>query len=281
MPELPEVETVRLALDRTLTGQRIKTVDVRAKGLRKPFSEDLGARLTGRKVLRCSRRAKYALLELDGAEVLVIHLGMSGRVLLHEQHVIYAPEKHDHLVMTFDNGVRFVLNDARRFGMVFLVSRKQLDRHDAFKSLGPEPLAREFTGAVLAQALAGRKTAIKAALLDQRIVAGLGNIYVSEALFDAGISPLRPAGSLSVKETSALCASIKKVLKKAVAAGGSSLKDYKHPDGELGYFQHSFTVYDREGQACRGCNCNIKRTGGIKRLVQGGRSTFFCPRRQI
>ena len=280
MPELPEVETVRRALDEALRGHKIANVDVRAKGLRKPFPKDLRARLTGRKILHCTRRAKYALLELDNNDVLVIHLGMSGRVMLHERTIAYKPERHDHLVMTFDNGLRFALNDARRFGAVYLVAKNKLDGHEAFKSLGPEPLEKNFTGAVLASALAGRKTPIKMALLDQGIVAGLGNIYVSEALFDAGISPLRKAGSLSVKEAKALCASIKKVLKKAVAAGGSTLKDYKRPDGELGYFQHCFAVYDRVGSACPGCDCNVGKTGGIKRIVQGGRSTFFCPRRQ-
>ena len=280
MPELPEVETVRLALDRALAGRKIKTVDVRSKGLRKPFPKNLKARLGGCKILGCTRRAKYALMEMDNGDVLVIHLGMSGRIALHDKSTLYKPEKHDHLVMTFDNGLRLAFNDARRFGMVLLMAKNKLTEHAAFKSLGPEPLEKAFTGAVLARALAGRKTAIKAALLDQRIVAGLGNIYVSEALFDAGISPLRLAGALSQKEAAALCASIKKVLKNAVAAGGSTLKDYKRPDGELGYFQHSFTVYDRAGRACSGCNCSISKTGGIKRIVQGGRSTFYCSRRQ-
>lgn len=280
MPELPEVETVRLALDKALSGRKITHVDVRAKGLRKPFPKDLKTRLGGRKILRCIRRAKYALVELDNGDVLVLHLGMSGRITLHDKNASYRPEKHDHLVMAFDNGLRLAFNDARRFGMVLLMAKNKLAGHEAFKSLGPEPLEKDFTGAVLARALAGRKTPIKAALLDQRIVAGLGNIYVSEALFDAGISPLRLAGSLSQKEATALCISIKKVLKKAVAAGGSTLKDYKRPDGELGYFQHSFTVYDRAGLGCRGCDCNAAKTGGIKRIMQAGRSTFYCPRRQ-
>ena len=281
MPELPEVETVRRALDDALSGHKITNVDVRAKGLRVPFPKGLKTHLASRKILRCTRRAKYALLELDSNDVLVIHLGMSGRIMLHGRDVVYKPEKHDHLIVTFDNGLRVALNDARRFGAVYLVAKNELDGHEAFKSLGPEPLEKNFTGALLALALAGRKTPIKMALLDQRIVAGLGNIYVSEALFDAGISPLRKAGSLSVEEARALCASIKKVLKKAVAAGGSTLKDYKRPDGELGYFQHSFAVYDRAGSACPGCDCNVSKTGGIRRIVQGGRSTFFCPRRQI
>jgi len=280
MPELPEVETVRRALDQALTGHKITKVDVRAKGLRKPFPKNLKSSLSGRKIVKCTRRAKYALVEFDDENILVIHLGMSGRIMLHDKCLSYKPEKHDHLVLTFNNGLRMALNDARRFGMVFMVARDQMVNHDAFRELGPEPLERRFTGAVLARALAGRRSAIKAALLDQRIVAGLGNIYVSEALFGAGISPLREAGSLSSAEAALLCRSIKKVLKKAVAAGGSSLKDYKRPDGELGYFQHNFAVYGREGQACPGCDCNAGRTGGIKRIVQGGRSTFFCPQKQ-
>lgn len=280
MPELPEVETVCRGLKAAVAGRRIERADVRAKGLRAPFPEKLRDRLAGRRVIDCVRRAKYALLQLDDGHVLVIHLGMSGRVMLHDKSVSYKPEQHDHLVLTFDNGLRVALNDARRFGTVLLAARNELDRHKAFGGLGPEPLDRGFTGAALAAALRGKKTSIKAALLDQRVVAGLGNIYVSEALFDAGISPLRLAGSLSAAEAAVLCRSIKKILKKAIAAGGSTLKDYKRPDGELGYFQHSFSVYDREGRGCPGCNCNIAKTGGIKRIVQGGRSTFYCPRRQ-
>lgn len=280
MPELPEVETVCRGLRLAVAGRRIERADVRAAGLRAPFPEKLKSRLAGRRVTDCTRRAKYVLLELDDGNVLVIHLGMSGRAMLHDKDVSYKPEKHDHLVLTFDNGLRVALNDARRFGTVLLIAKDELDRHKAFSPLGPEPLERGFTGATLAAALHGKKTPIKAALLDQRVVAGLGNIYVSEALFDAGINPLRRAGSLSGAEAATLCRSIKKVLKSAVAAGGSTLRDYKRPDGELGYFQHSFSVYGKEGKGCRGCDCQSAKTGGIKRIVQGGRSTFYCSRRQ-
>jgi formamidopyrimidine-DNA glycosylase len=187
---------------------------------------------------------------------------------------------HDHLVLTADDGVVYVLNDPRRFGLVELVEADRLEEHRLFAGLGPEPLGNAFNGKTLAAAFADKKTPIKAALLDQRVVAGLGNIYVCEALFRAGISPLTLAGTVRGAKAELLVQSIRQVLDAAIAAGGSSLRDFVHHDGELGYFQHSFTVYDREGKACPGCTCDVTKTGGIERIAQSGRSTFYCPRKQ-
>jgi formamidopyrimidine-DNA glycosylase len=211
--------------------------------------------------------------------VLLAHLGMSGRMLLARREEARS-EPHDHVVFETDDGWVVRFNDARRFGIMDLAERATLSSHPLMAGLGPEPLEREFDGPRLARALKGRATSIKAALLDQRIVAGLGNIYVSEALHRAGISPRRRAGSLSPPRVERLVAAVKSVLAEAVAAGGSSLRDYVQTSGELGYFQHRWAVYDKEGKPCPGCDCDPGRTGGIRRIVQGGRSTFYCPRRQ-
>jgi len=277
MPELPEVETVRHGLELVIENAKIIKTDQRSKALRIPFPDDLASKLKNKTIISLGRRAKYLLLHLDDRNILVVHLGMSGRILIIKPAENYKAEKHDHLILELDNGFSVILNDARRFGMVFTVSENELDHHKAFAGLGPEPLGNHFSAEVLVQKLKGKKTAIKQALLDQKVVAGLGNIYVCEALYKAGIDPRRASGTLALEEIERLVPAIKDVLKAAILAGGSSLKDYRKADGELGYFQHSFSVYDREGQACPECNCNLTKTGGIQRIKQAGRSTFYCP----
>lgn len=271
MPELPEVETIRRSLERAMPGRRIKAARVHRADLRRPFPPELAARITGRLIERLDRRAKYLILVLeDGLDVL-IHLGMSGRILVGEAKG--EPGKHEHFSLDLDDGRRVSLHDPRRFGIVDLVNASDLDTHPLLRALGPEPLSAAFTGAVLAATLKGRNTSIKAALMDQRRVAGLGNIYVCEALFRAGISPKRAAGKVDAARATKLVAAIKAVLKDALKAGGSTLRDHRLPSGELGYFQHHFAVYDREGEPCPNPGCK----GHIKRIVQGGRSTFYCP----
>ncbi len=286
MPELPEVETVRRGLVPVMEGRVITRADVRRPDLRWPFPEGMADRLTGARVTRLRRRAKYILAELDRAETLIVHLGMSGRMLIagpsgttvpgtfHHHHP--APEKHDHVVFDIEDGTRVTFNDARRFGAMDLVATDALEAHKLIAVLGPEPFDNAFSAAYLAEKLEGRWTPIKSALLDQRIVAGLGNIYVCEALWRAGISPLRLARDLTRRQISDLAGHIRETLEDAIAAGGSSLRDYRQADGELGYFQHSFAVYGREGEACRTPGCD----GGIARDVQSGRSSFHCPRCQ-
>ncbi|MCB9987778.1 MAG: bifunctional DNA-formamidopyrimidine glycosylase/DNA-(apurinic or apyrimidinic site) lyase [Rhodospirillales bacterium] len=280
MPELPEVETVMRGMAPVVTGRQIAQVDQRRAGLRVPFPDRLPEILTGKTVNRLSRRAKYILAHLDGGRVLVLHLGMSGRVLLPAPGEDYTPEKHDHLILTFDNGARLVFRDPRRFGMVLLLEENTWSDHKAFAGLGPEPLGNDFSAPVLAAALAGRQTPIKTALLDQRHVAGLGNIYVCEALFQAGIDPERPAANIKPDEAEALVVAIRDVLGRAIAAGGSSLKDYRQADGHLGYFQHQFAVYGRAGEPCPGCTCDVSKTKGVRQIRQAGRSSFYCPEKQ-
>ena len=277
MPELPEVETVRRGLAPRLEGRRLQRVVQRRPDLRWPLPERFAARLTGRRVLTVGRRAKYLQVLLDGGEVLLVHLGMSGRMVLSLAPVL-EPDPHDHVVLETEDGQAVRFNDPRRFGMMDLVPADQLDRHRLLAALGPEPLGDAFTADHLAGALAGRRTPIKAALLDQRIVAGLGNIYVCEALFQAGVSPRRLAASVQGARAARLVTAIRDVLTRAIAAGGSSIRDYVQADGELGYFQHAWAVYGREGERCPGCRCD----GGaaIQRIVQSGRSTFYCPTRQ-
>lgn len=279
MPELPEVETVCRGLAAKLEDRVLTRVEQRRADLRFPFPEHLPERLTGRRVLRVARRAKYILVHLDDGMVLLCHLGMSGRMVLTPLPGL-PPAPHDHLILETDAGWRVTFNDARRFGSVDLVSGNALYAVPALAALGPEPLDDAFTPAVLTAALTGRRTPIKAALLDQKVVAGLGNIYVSEALFRAGISPRRLAHTVAGSRAARLVPAIKSVLQEAIAAGGSSLRDYVQADGELGYFQHAWQVYGREGEACAGCSCDPARTGGVHRIVQSGRSTFYCPRRQ-
>ncbi|MFT3687973.1 bifunctional DNA-formamidopyrimidine glycosylase/DNA-(apurinic or apyrimidinic site) lyase [Paenirhodobacter sp.] len=277
MPELPEVETVRRSLAPAMEGRVITQAQVNRPDLRWPLPERMAERLTGRRVERLRRRSKYILADLDSGESLLIHLGMSGRMLVsgdmlggfHHDHP--APQKHDHVVLDMEGGARVTFNDARRFGAMDLVRTDREAAHWLLAGLGPEPFGNEFNEDYLVARLKGRATPIKAALLDQHVVAGLGNIYVSEALFRAGIDPRRQAGRIAAQRIAALVPVIREVLSEAIAAGGSSLRDHRQASGELGYFQHAFRVYDREGAPCVTCGTPLKR------IVQSGRSTFFCP----
>jgi formamidopyrimidine-DNA glycosylase len=273
MPELPEVETVCRGLAKALTGARIVSADVRRPDLRFPFPKNLAAKLKGRRVESITRRAKYILIELDKGETLVLHLGMSGRMVITQKTV--KPDTHDHLIFRFSNGAFVRFNDPRRFGLCDLIATKELEKHKLFRHLGIEPLGKDLSPAFLAAKFRGKKTSVKAALLDQRLVVGVGNIYASEALFHARISPKRLAGKCSKGQIARLVPAIRKVLKEAINAGGSSLRDYVQADGELGNFQNRFAVYDREGKACFGCKT------GIRRITQAGRSTFYCPVEQL
>lgn len=271
MPELPEVETVRRGLERRLKGQVLAQVEVRRPDLRFPLPERLAERLTGRRIDDLRRRAKYLLFDLDDGNTLIGHLGMSGRMNIHDARP-NAIAPHEHVVFVAADGTTVTFQDHRRFGYFDLHPTAYLPGHKYFASLGPEPLGDDFTGAELTRRLTGKKTPIKAALLDQRVVAGLGNIYVCEALFRAGISPRRSALSVAGTRAERLVPHIKDVLNDAIAAGGSTLRDYVQTSGELGYFQHDFRAYGREGEACRKPGC----AGSVKRIVQSGRSTFYC-----
>ncbi|KAG1713727.1 Formamidopyrimidine-DNA glycosylase [Nymphon striatum] len=282
MPELPEVETVRAGLVPAMEGQVIRRADVNRPDLRWPFPDNMAQRLNGATVTALRRRSKYILADLSTAETLIIHLGMSGRMTVsgdplgqfHHEHP--APAKHDHVVFHMANGARVTFNDARRFGAMDLAITADLEDHWLIKPIGPEPLGNGFSVAYLIQALEGKNAPIKTALLDQRIVAGLGNIYVCEVLHRAGINPKRKAGQLSKSRVAAMVPIIRDVLSEAIEAGGSSLKDYRQADGELGYFQHGFRAYDREAEPCSTPLCG----GTIARIVQSGRSTFYCPKCQ-
>ena len=267
MPELPEVETTVRGLAKVLQGRRLASVEARRPDLRRALPVGLGQRLTGARVSGLRRRAKYGLIDTDRGDTLVFHLGMSG----HWRVDPGAIGKHDHFILQTDDGRVVALNDARRFGSLDLVATDELEDWPPFKALGPEPL--DLDPRELQRRLAGRTAAIKLLLLDQRIVAGLGNIYVCEALYRAGIHPKRAGGSVSLRRLERLVRAIRDVLGEAIAAGGSTLKDFASPDGELGYFSKAFAVYDREGRPC-GCG------GTVRRFVQGGRSTFYCPRCQ-
>jgi formamidopyrimidine-DNA glycosylase len=267
LPELPEVETTVRGLEHVLKGRRIRRVEARRADLRRAFPKDLGQRLTGTVVTSLGRRAKYGLISTDRGDTMIFHLGMSGAWRIDPHEV----GKHDHLLIETDEGRRLHLRDPRRFGSVDLVPTDELADWPAFKALGPEPLDGSIDGKWLKQRFAGRSAAVKLLLLDQRIVAGLGNIYACEALYRAGIDPRKAAGKTSKSKLEALAKAIPEVLEDAIRAGGSTLKDFAAPDGELGYFSKQFDVYDREGEPCR---CG---KGRVKRIVQGGRSTFFCP----
>lgn len=283
MPELPEVETVRAGLEPALKGARLVRVEARRPDLRFPLPDGFVQRLTGAVVERLERRAKYLLAPLDRGDTLVMHLGMTGRFEVEGadrqtrpgvfHYAAPADPRHAHIVFETDRGCRVTYFDPRRFGFMDLIATDALPSHPWFAAMGPEPLGPDFDGARLAAAFKGRKQGPKTLLLDQRTVAGLGNIYVCEALNRARVSPLKPAGSIARARLGALAEAIKAVLAEAVAAGGSTLRDYAGADGALGYFQHRFRVYDREGQACPTAGCK----GVIERIVQAGRSTFFCP----
>ena len=274
MPELPEVETVRRGLKPVMEGATIVQAEINRPDLRFPLPHDMKLRLEGATVQTLRRRSKYLLADLSTGETLLIHLGMSGRILISGRtlgefyHDHPAPQKHDHVVLHMSNGTRITFNDARRFGAMDLMPTATAANHPLLAQLGPEPLGNDFNETYLAQALANRKTPIKSALLDQHVVAGLGNIYVCEVLFRARVHPARQA---ALTPAAPLVPLIRAVLTEAIAAGGSSLKDYRQTDGELGYFQHRFQVYDREGEPCPVCATPIER------LVQSGRSSFYCP----
>jgi formamidopyrimidine-DNA glycosylase len=278
MPELPEVETVMRGLQKRLEGHRIERAFVNRPDMRWPFPKGLVARLTGATVLGFRRRAKYILMRINDGDSVLIHLGMSGRIVL-TPGTPNAKAAHEHLVLEMDDRWRVGFVDPRRFGSVDLVPTAAEDAHRLLAGMGPEPLADAFSPALLSEALRGKRTPIKAALLDQRIVAGLGNIYVCEALFRARISPMRLAYTVPGLRAARLVPAIKATLTEAVAAGGSSLRDYVQHDGELGYFQHAWKVYGREGELCEACPGRPGCTG-IRRIVQSGRSTFYCGRLQ-
>jgi formamidopyrimidine-DNA glycosylase len=288
MPELPEVETVRRGLQPAMEGQRIAKVEVRRGDLRWPLAKDFAQRLKGRTVTGLGRRAKYLLADLSSGDVLLMHLGMSGsfhvfrgtgKQLGRYYHEREKHAAHDHVVFHMGSGDVVTFNDPRRFGSMKLVARGKLDDEPSLKNLGPEPLGNAFDATMLARACRGKKTSLKAALLDQRIVAGLGNIYVCEALYLARLSPKRMASTIAGRDgapngrAERLVDAIKTVLNAAIKDGGSSLRDHRRTDGDLGMFQHHFRVYDREGQPCRTPGCG----GTVKRIVQNGRSTFYCP----
>jgi formamidopyrimidine-DNA glycosylase len=293
MPELPEVETVRRGLEPAMVGARIIAVEQRRPDLRFPFPERFVERLQGQTVAALGRRAKYLLADLSSGEVLVMHLGMTGRFLVSQGGVTFAPgefhdeagggRRHDHVVFRLSNGATVTYNDPRRFGFMDLAPRAVLAESRHFRNVGIEPLGNELSGEAIARLFRGRQAPLKAALMDQRLIAGLGNIYVCEALFRAGLDPQAPAGSIATstgrprEKADRLAGAIRDVLTEAVEAGGSTLRDYAQTDGSLGYFQHAFRVYDREGEACMTSGCG----GTVKRLVQGGRSTFYCPRCQV
>jgi formamidopyrimidine-DNA glycosylase len=292
MPELPEVETVRRGLQPVMEGSKIVKAEARRKDLRFPFQKDFTARLTGQTVTGLGRRAKYLMADLTSGDVLLMHLGMSGsfRILRDGDGKIQGDfhhprgkdETHDHVVFHMSSGAAVVFNDPRRFGYMKIIARNALEEEPLLKGLGPEPLGNEFDAAMVAASCFNKKTSLKAALLDQRVVAGLGNIYVCEALFRAHLSPRRLAATLSTKKAEPtdhakrLVTAIHAVLNQAIKAGGSSLRDHRQTSGELGYFQHSFQVYDREGQKCQTGNCG----GIVRRFTQNGRSTFWCPKCQ-
>lgn len=283
MPELPEVETVRRGLTPAMENVRIERAEIRREGLRWPFPAGLADRLKGARVLQLRRRSKYILADLDTGETILLHLGMSGRMTVsglaaphvpgrfHHDHP--AIEKHDHVILYMASGARIAFNDPRRFGALDLRASAAIDAHPLLASLGPEPLGNAFGAAHLAARFKGRKSPVKALLLDQRIVAGLGNIYVCEALFRAGIHPARAAGRIGAARLETLAQTIRTVLAEAIDAGGSSLRDYRQADGNLGYFQHNFRVYDRANAPCTAPGCSAT----VRRIVQSGRSSYYCP----
>lgn len=287
MPELPEVETVRRGLAEAMEGRRIERVEVRRHDLRIPVPDDFADRLQGRTLEKLGRRAKYLVGEFDDGTVLLAHLGMSGRMVIETPdqraaapggfaHDPGGHHAHEHIVFHVGNGTLIRFSDPRRFGLMTLTDRAGFPDHKLIRHLGPEPTGPEFTGPVLAARLEGKNTPIKAALLDQTVVAGVGNIYACEALYEAGLSPRRKASTVQGVRADRLARAVRKVLAEAIAAGGSSLRDHVAPTGELGYFQHSFKVYGRTGEPCPGCDCGQ----AVRRIVQSGRSTFYCARRQ-
>lgn len=271
MPELPEVETIKAALAPAITGKKLSRITINRYDLRFPIPPDFIEIAQGQKVTNTQRRGKYILITLARGNNIILHLGMSGRITIYSPTEDYKLQKHDHVILELDDGTRIVFNDPRRFGLLLLTgAQDDWQTHKLFARMGPEPLGNKFNGSALAARLKGRSSTIKSALLDQRIVSGIGNIYACEALYDAGIDPSKKSGTITGKKAERLATAIKTTLQKAIKAGGSSLKDYTHTDGSLGYFQTMFSVYDRKGQPCHTC------TTPIKRITQSGRSTFYC-----
>lgn len=276
MPELPEVEIVKRGLEPVFMNNILEDCRLNINGLRYPFVENFTDIVKNIPVDAVNRRGKYILVHLGNDHTIIWHLGMSGRVKIYSSAQQYEAVKHDHVVLRLKTGHVVVYNDTRRFGFLDLMKTKDVETCRHFSKMGPEPLGNHFDGESFYQSLRNRKTSIKAALLDQRVVAGVGNIYACEALYMSRIDPRRAALTISRKQADSLASSIRTVLSTAIDAGGSSLKDYAHTDGSLGYFQHMFSVYDREGRPCPDCHCNNDGKCGIKRIVQSGRSTFFC-----
>lgn len=282
MPELPEVETVMQGVTPFLKNRTISRVNIRSKTLRIPLPKAALKSLQGEKVISISRRAKYILIGFSNSKTMIVHLGMTGTITAYPKGK-FDPEKldrHDHVLFETDKGITLLYRDPRRFGMIDVIGTDEISNYKSFIHLGPEPLDDEFTADELKQRILSRSIAIKPAIMDQSVVVGVGNIYASEALFLSRIHPQTPACQLTKKELTTLVENIKEILAAAIASGGSTLRDYRKVGGESGYFQFNFSVYDRAGEACPGCTCSLKRTGGIQRIIQAGRSTFFCPVRQ-
>jgi formamidopyrimidine-DNA glycosylase len=282
MPELPEVETVMEGLKPFLIGQKINSIDVRSPQLRIPIPQKKIKNLLGYSVLKLERRAKYILVNFDDGHVMIVHLGMTGTFSVYppQRHGEIDLDRHDHVMFTTDKNVKIIYRDPRRFGVIDVIDANEISSYPALKKLGPEPLHDDFTADVLMENLKTRKTPIKVAIMDQSVVVGVGNIYASEALFLSGIHPATPANEVTGKKLSLLVEKIKFILRAAIQSGGSTLRDYRRVGGESGYFQFNFSVYDRAGEPCPECDCSLKKTGGIQRIVQAGRSTFFCAKRQ-
>ena len=281
MPELPEVETIVRGLAPVMEGQRISRIWCGDKELRIPFPEDLAQNITKQQVMKVDRRAKYILCYLENERILAIHLGMSGRIRILSHHSNAPLEKHDHFEMVMEDGSRIILNDARRFGMVFDFPVVELPVHPRFQHLGPEPLSEDFNPAYLMNVLVRKGGEVKPVIMDQQLVVGVGNIYACEALYRARISPLRKANALDVDEAVLLVKCIKGVLSEAITAGGTTLRDHRTVEGGLGYFQQNLSVYGRENLACPICVCDHMEECAIRRIVQVGRSTFYCPVIQV
>lgn len=277
MPELPEVETIKTAVQKALGHAEITDVTVRERRLRAPVTEDFAARLKGRRIIGYRRIAKYIVIDLDNGCALIIHLGMSGRIKLVD--TLPPLEKHDHIVFATSQGY-MIYNDARRFGLCVIAQSDNLAANPLFKHIGIDPFDDKLNAEYLFDKFQHKSVAVKQALLDQSLICGIGNIYASEALFGARILPTRAANSLSLKECEALVAQVRQVLQQAIAAGGSTLRDYRKPDGSLGYFQNRHCVYNKTGERCPDCTCDIAQTGGIRKIVQNGRSTYFCATKQ-
>lgn len=277
MPELPEVETIKTALRNSVVGANITKVTVNNNNLRIKIPDDFADQLTGAQITDCRRRAKYILIDLSNGRSIIMHLGMSGKIKISDS--LPEPAKHDHVIIETDKGV-IVYNDPRRFGLLTCCDSDKLDTHKLFTHIGVEPWDSILTGEYLYKKLHNKKIPVKIALLDQSIIVGIGNIYASESLYQARIDPQREADALSRKECETLVVKVRQVLEQAIKAGGSTLRDYQKPDGSLGYFQNRHCVYNKTGQKCPDCTCDIDKSGGIRKIIQGGRSTFYCPVKQ-